>query len=219
MSRDFRRVWAALAITLAVCSRPRETGRALSPDGERGETRPAAGSSTSELSIAFAGDTMLARGVDELIRERGPRYIWGNALSLIRAPHLTLVNLECVIATSGTPFVPPRVFYFRAAPPAIDALLAAGIDYVSIANNHAMDYEAPALLETLERLDRAGIAHAGAGRNLEQAERPALLRAGSQVVGVVSFADHFSFYGASATKPGTNFISITTEGADFDRVR
>src|SRR5262245_3377351 len=98
MSGDPRRAWLAIVITLAACSRPHEPERALSPD----HGRAAIGS--AELSIAFAGDTMLARGVDELIREHGPRYIWGNALSLIQSADLTLVNLECVIATSGTPF-------------------------------------------------------------------------------------------------------------------
>jgi poly-gamma-glutamate synthesis protein (capsule biosynthesis protein) len=162
---------------------------------------------------------MLARLVDATLSRRGPEYVWGDVLPLLASADLCLVNLECVIAESGAPFVPKRVFYFRAGPRAIDALRVAGIDYVSLANNHAMDYQAPALLETLQRLDRARIAHAGAGASLAEAERPALLEAGGVKVAVVAFADHFDLYAASRNEPGTNVIQIATEGASFQRVR
>jgi poly-gamma-glutamate capsule biosynthesis protein CapA/YwtB (metallophosphatase superfamily) len=161
---------------------------------------------------------MLARLVSATIAVRGPCHVWGDVLPLLRSADLTLVNLECVIATSGAKFLPRRVFYFRAVPEALQALSLAGIDYVSLANNHAMDYQAPALLETIRRLDAAGIAHAGAGPDLEQAEQPAMLSAGGVKVGVVSFADHFDLYVSTSTRAGTNVIGIETHGPDFARV-
>jgi poly-gamma-glutamate capsule biosynthesis protein CapA/YwtB (metallophosphatase superfamily) len=171
------------------------------------------------ITLALGGDVMLARYVDDVVQTKGPRHLWGDVLPLIQAADLALVNLECVIAESGEPFVPERVFYFRARPATIEALTLAGVDYVTLANNHTMDFQSPALLETIERLDESGIAHAGAGRNAEEASQAAMLEAGGINVGVVAFADHFQEYAATESGPGTNIIPITTDERHFHRVR
>ncbi|TEU22188.1 MAG: CapA family protein [Anaerolineales bacterium] len=171
------------------------------------------------ITLALAGDVMLGRLVNEAIRAKGPRYPWGDVLPLVREADLSLVNLECVIAESGEPFTPPRVFYFKADPEAIEVLTLAGIDYVTLSNNHALDFQAPALLETIRHLDEQGIAHAGAGRNAEEASQYALLEARGIQVGVVAFADHFQEYAATESRPGTNILPITLDERHFHRVR
>lgn len=100
-----------------------------------------------------------------------------------------------------------------------EALAAAGIDYVSMANNHAMDFRAEALLETIRHLDRHGIAHAGAGASLVEAAKPALIEAAELKVGIVAFADHFQEYAADADSPGTNVIEIDCGDRTMGRVR
>jgi len=174
---------------------------------------------SAQITLAFGGDVMLGRLVNEAIFFKGASYPWGDALSLLQEADLTLVNLECVIAESGEEFQPPRAFYFRAHPRAIETLTSAGIDYVTLSNNHAMDFRAPALMETIALLDEHGIAHAGAGANLEEASRPALLEARGIKVGVVAFADHFVEYGATEDTPGTNIIPISLEEEHFRRVK
>ena len=171
------------------------------------------------VTLAFGGDVMLARLVTRTLAEEGPRYVWGDVAPLLRDADLALVNLECCIAESGAPFQPRRVFYFRAAPVAIDALTLAGIDYVSLANNHAMDYEAPALLETIRRLDAAGIAHAGAGADPAAAARPAFLEAHGLRIGVVACADHFREYAAGPSAPGTHLVTVSTAEKHLAPVR
>ncbi len=170
------------------------------------------------ITLALAGDVMLGREVNEMILVNGPLYPWGDLLPLVRTADLFLINLECVIADSGDPFLPPRVFYFRADSRAIEVLTAAGVDYVTLSNNHAMDFQGPALLETIQHLDEHRIAHAGAGRNPEEASRFALLEAEGFKVGVVAFADHFREYAATEVSPGTNVIPITVEEPYFSRV-
>jgi poly-gamma-glutamate capsule biosynthesis protein CapA/YwtB (metallophosphatase superfamily) len=172
----------------------------------------------SRIVIGFAGDVMLGRLVNQVIQEKGRRYIWGDVLSLLHEPDLALANLECVIAESGEPFYPPRVFYFRALPQAMETLSIAGIDYVSLANNHAMDFRGPALLETIQHLDKHGIAHAGAGKNLSEASKPAVVEARGIKIGVVAFADHYREYGAGTNSPGTNIIRISLKKDNFRRV-
>jgi poly-gamma-glutamate synthesis protein (capsule biosynthesis protein) len=187
---------------------------APSPTSTRGTPEGGA----EAITLALAGDVMLARLVNEAIRANGPLYPWGDVLPLVREADLSLVNLECVIAESGKPFEPPRVFYFRADPEAIEVLALAGVDYVTVSNNHAMDYQGEALLESLGHLDEHDIAHAGAGGNLEEAAQFALLEARGIKVGVVAFADHFREYAATETSPGTNVIPITLEKPHFSRV-
>ncbi|MFQ6016099.1 MAG: CapA family protein [Anaerolineae bacterium] len=176
------------------------------------------GGAEEEITLALAGDVMLGRWVNAMILMNGPLYPWGDLLPLVQTADLFLINLECVIAESGEPFLPPRVFYFKADSKAIEVLTRAGVDYVTLSNNHAMDFQGPALLETIEHLDEHGIAHAGAGRNLEEASRFALLEAKGVKVGVVAFADHFREYAATEVSPGTNIIPITVEEPYFSRV-
>ena len=170
-------------------------------------------------TLALTGDVMLGRLMNDVLAERGTLYPWGDTLSLLRGADLALINLECVIATTGRPWDRwPKVFHFRAGPLAIDALLEAGVDFVSLANNHVLDYEEDALLEMLERLDTAGIARAGAGRDLAEASRPALLEANGLKVGVLAFTDNESGWAATEGRPGTNSLPATTDPEHFQRV-
>lgn len=157
---------------------------------------------------------MLGRGIDGTVRQRGAHYIWGNVLPLLREADAAFVNLECVISEPEERF-PNRVFYFRASPETGRALDEAGIDYVSLANNHAMDFRARGLIKTISHLDRMGIAHAGAGHDLEAAATPAFLDVSGIKIGVVAFADHFREYAASHDSPGINWIELK----NFARVR
>lgn len=172
------------------------------------------------LTIALVGDVMLGRLMNDVIHTNGPLYPWGNTLPLLREADLTVINLECVIAADGRPWTrTPKVFHFRADPEAIEVLKAAGIDYVSLANNHSLDFEEVALLEMLRRLDDAGIAHSGAGRNLEEAQRPAWLRAKGRRIAVLSFTDNEPAWAATSTSPGVNFIPIDRRGTRLARFK
>src|SRR2546426_4444442 len=68
--------------------------------------------------IGLAGDVMLGRLVDGHVLANSaasPGYVWGNTLPVWRQMDLRMVNLECVIATAGEPWV-PKTFHFRAGP-------------------------------------------------------------------------------------------------------
>lgn len=179
-----------------------------------------ANSSERHVTLALTGDVMLGRLMNAVLHERGPRYPWGNTLPLLRNADLTLMNLECVIATSGRPWDRwPKAFHFRADPVALEALLQAGTDFVSLANNHVLDYQEEALLEMLDRLDASGIAHAGAGRNLAEAAQPAILESHSLRIAVLAFTDNEPGWAATEDRPGINYQPVTTVGRCFDRVR
>jgi poly-gamma-glutamate capsule biosynthesis protein CapA/YwtB (metallophosphatase superfamily) len=171
-------------------------------------------------TLAMAGDVMLGRGVDESLRTFGPAHPWGDLRPWLEEADLTVVNLECVIARGGRPWSRwPKVFHFRADPVAVEALRQAGVDCVTLANNHVLDYEEEALLEMLDLLHQGGIAFTGAGRDLEEARRPALLSARGVRVGVVAFTDNEPGWAARSGVPGTNYLPIAHEEQALSPVR
>jgi poly-gamma-glutamate synthesis protein (capsule biosynthesis protein) len=104
---------------------------------------------------------MLARSVADFVTEDDPGAPFEHVRPLLEGADIAVVNLECAVSDVGAP--EPKAYTFRAPPLAAKGLAAAGIDAVALANNHAGDYGMAALLDTLTRLDAAGVASAGAG--------------------------------------------------------
>ncbi|HYF93711.1 MAG TPA: CapA family protein [Symbiobacteriaceae bacterium] len=144
-------------------------------------------------TLSVAGDFMLARGVARAMRENGTLYPVLKAKDHLAAADLTFVNLESPIGVKGTP-LPGKQIWFRAAPEAMEILKAAGIDGVTVANNHILDYDTESFLETLDGLQQAGIKYVGGGRNIAEARKPMVLEAkGVKIafLGYSQFADLF----------------------------
>ena len=164
------------------------------------------------LRLGFTGDVMLGRLVDQYQRNRPPEAVWGELLDRLQSLCGLFVNLECCLSTRGQQWTRTyRPFHFRADPEwAIPALRAAGVDWVALANNHVLDYGPTALEDTLEHLDRADIAHAGAGRTIEEASEPSFVEVadGELTVGLVSFTDNTPEYAAGTDAPGTAHVEI-----------
>src|SRR5215216_414235 len=172
------------------------------------------------ITLAFAGDVMLGRGVDAALEGMRPEEPWGDALPLLDAADLRLINLECAITSHVNPWNrTPKTFHFRADPSrAVGVLRAARIDACSLANNHTLDFEERGLLDTLEHLDAAAIRHAGAGRDENEAARPAHLPAGVARVALVAFTDNEPPFAAGPDRPGTNYLPTSLEPEVLDRV-
>jgi poly-gamma-glutamate synthesis protein (capsule biosynthesis protein) len=156
------------------------------------------------VRLALAGDTMLGRGVARVL-ERGqpPESLVEPALAEItRAADLFVLNLECCISERGAPV--PKTFNFRAPPSAIATLLHLGVDCVTLANNHALDYGENPLLDTFEHLRAADIAWAGAGRNEEEAWARVTVRG----LPIVACCDHMPGFAAGPERPGIAYADL-----------
>jgi poly-gamma-glutamate capsule biosynthesis protein CapA/YwtB (metallophosphatase superfamily) len=161
--------------------------------------------------LALAGDTMLGRGVADKLRSSPPDSLF--APEVVAAAHeadLFILNLECCISERGSAWPDPgKPFFFRAPPVAVDVLKLLGVDCVTLANNHALDYCEEALLDTFEYLDAGGIRWVGAGRNVEEARAPVVLDAGNGFrLGVVAFTDHPAYFAAGPDKPGVAYADV-----------
>ena len=162
------------------------------------------------MRLALAGDTMLGRGVAERLREAPAESLFApEVVEAVRAADLCIVNLECCISEGGAP-VPGRAFHFRAPPMAGEALAHLGVDCVTLANNHALDFGPEALLHTFEHLRSAGIRWVGAGPEQEHARLPAVLEAAGERLRVVAFADHPAEYAAATARPGIAFVDLAS---------
>ncbi len=161
-------------------------------------------------TLALAGDTMLGRGVADVLSAdpRAALVATEVAEQLGRADAFVL-NLECCISERGEQFADPsKPFFFRAPPVAAERLAELGVDAVTLANNHALDYGADALLDTLSLLEAAGIRAVGAGENERLARAPCRLRCGELAVRVVAFSDHPSAFAATQGRPGVAFADL-----------
>ena len=156
------------------------------------------------LTLALAGDTMLGRGVGDTIAGRRAAALFApEVVELTRAADLFVCNLECCISARGEPFPDPRKpFFFRAPPVAAEVLADLGVSCVTLANNHALDFGAAALLDTLEHLEAAGVLWVGAGADETAARAPRHLEAAGIRIRVVAVTDHPAAYAAAPGRPG-----------------
>ncbi|HEY6654248.1 MAG TPA: CapA family protein [Solirubrobacterales bacterium] len=158
-------------------------------------------------AIGLLGDVMLGRSVGEHLREAPAEELWSDELrSLCASLDLMICNLECSVSERGerTRRIPGKPFFFRAPPSAVTALEAIKVRAVSLANNHALDYEEDALIDTRRLLADSGVVAAGEGQGVEAARRPAVVEAGGHRVGLLCVSDHPLEY---AARPGRNGIA------------
>lgn len=171
-------------------------------------------------SLLLGGDVMLGRNVGEKIEQMGPDYPLGGVAHIVERADLAIVNLECAITSSRDRWSgAPKAFYFGAPPEAVDTLLQAGVDMVSLANNHVLDFGCDGLEETLGRLEGVGIVHAGAGKNDTEAARPVCAERKGIGFGMMAYCDHQDDFAAGPETPGINYIDLSEEQAALDRFR
>ncbi len=168
--------------------------------------------------LALTGDVMLGRNMNLAIQRYGASYPWGDVLDITKQADLRLINLECCITSHTITTTVPKVFHFRCEPENIEVLKTASIDFVSLANNHSLDFGEEGLLETIELLDHNGISHAGAGKDIVEASRPVFLQKGGMRLGVVSFTDNEPEWKATENSPGINYIPIILEETCLSKV-
>ena len=129
---------------------------------------PVMASALGYVELAEAKNGPIPRPVDW-------SYVWGDLQGELERwrPVLRIANLETAVTRSEAWL--PKGINYRMSPGNVPVLQAIRLDAVALANNHVLDWGRQGLLDTLAHLRAAGIATAGAGRDLEEAEAPAIL--------------------------------------------
>lgn len=140
-------------------------------------------------------------------------YIWGQALEELERvkPQVRIINLETAV-TASEEYWRGKGINYRMHPDNIRCLSTAGVDICSLANNHILDWGYSGLAETLRTLERQRIGFAGAGLNLQEAERPVSIQVPDKGRVVL-----FAFCTVSSGVPSAWTASATTPGVALIR--
>jgi poly-gamma-glutamate synthesis protein (capsule biosynthesis protein) len=148
-------------------------------------------------------------------------YVWGDALDELerRSPDVRIINLETAVTRADRP--EPKGINYRMNPANLPCLHAAGFNCCVLANNHALDWGREGLLETIEALRHAGISITGAGRNLNEAEAPAIVDVPGKGRVLVYAVAHGSSgvpsdWAAGLHDPGTSLIETLSDAVATD---
>jgi poly-gamma-glutamate synthesis protein (capsule biosynthesis protein) len=156
----------------------------------------------SAIEFTFTGDLVLD--------EPAPDHWLGGIAAATRAADVTIGHLEVPHTRRGIEMV-GDVPAPAAEPAHLAALKRAGFAAVTLAGNHIADCGAPGIADTRTELARLGIAHGGAGANIDEARLPALVRAGGRRIAVLSYNCVGPENGwAAADRAGCAYVRIET---------
>jgi len=157
------------------------------------------------VRIVFAGDFLPAASAEPAIEAHGYGHLFAGVKHILDSADALVLNLETPLSALGQA-LEGKEYTFRAPPAAAIGMAEAGVRAVWLANNHILDFGVEALLETIGHLEKAGIAHAGAGCDVSAAACPAVLSFPGAKVSLLSFSNTFpDSYWAQADRPGTFF--------------
>ncbi len=154
------------------------------------------------VSFASTGDVIFGREVGTYVDMNGGASAMANVADQLAAADVTIANLEAPLTNDESEALWEKDVLLMSRPEGIESLVASDVTFVSLANNHSMDYGAVGLKDTIDALDTAGILHAGAGMTEEAAGEVARVDVNGVSVAFLSWTDiipeNFMAYGDGA---------------------
>ena len=170
---------------------------------EAGEEKPAAGS--SDIVMLFAGDVYFSEHVLSAYDSAGG--IHGVLDEGIRAEidgaHIFMVNQEFPFTVRGAA-ASDKQFTFRVPESRVSILQEMGVDVVTLANNHILDFGVDGLLDSCRALEEAGISYVGGGEDLEEASALKTMVIGQKTIGFLGVSRVYmsADWAAGSSHPG-----------------
>lgn len=152
------------------------------PDVDDGDAAPAP---RGRLVVHHVGDVSLDPDYHPTLRPLGYDAVWDGVRDTFAQADLVLANLECAPTRDGVP--QPKQFVFRCELDALPAMREAGVDVVSLANNHSGDYGVPAMVESVGNVEAAGIVAVGVGADEAEAYTPRIVEVAGWRVAILGF--------------------------------
>jgi len=187
---------------------PHPSGSAATQASASAAAQASASAAAGTLTLAFAGDVHFTGRTAGLLND--PATAFGPVSAVLRAADFTAVNLETAVTSRGTP--QPKTYHFRTVPAAFTALRDAGVDLVTMANNHVLDYGRAGLADTLAAARAKRFPYVGIGKDAAAAWAPYVTTVNGTriaVIGVSQVAELASSWVATARRPGeANVIDL-----------
>ena len=171
------------------------------------------------VTLLFGGDLFLTDLLQSKYRQQGISAAASEGLlSILRGADLLMLNQEFPFGTTGEP-MEEKQYTFRVDPGYVSVLTDLGVDIVTLANNHMLDFGRGPLTETLAALDGAGIAHVGAGENLEEAKALKTFEIGGKTIGFLGASRVIPEYSWNASADGSGLFTTYDAKALVEEIR
>ncbi|MFG6147853.1 CapA family protein [Halobacillus sp. B23F22_1] len=138
------------------------------------------------IELVATGDVMFEWSLEQTIEEKGPQYPFEQVSEQITSADYAITNLETAVTDKGVK--EEKVYNFRTDPENLEGLVRAGFDFVSLANNHTLDYGREGLLDTLSYLHTYNLDYAGAGHNEKEAYQFHTIELNGKTVSLLAFS-------------------------------
>ncbi|PKM89196.1 capsular biosynthesis protein [Candidatus Falkowbacteria bacterium HGW-Falkowbacteria-2] len=173
-----------------------------------------------EIVLMFGGDVMLSRTVNAKMSAYND-YTWPfkEIASTTSRADITIVNLESPFLKDANYQVLTGSFSFKANPEAVEGMKLAGIDVVSLANNHMLNAGQKGLGDTLSILKEVGMLSAGAGMNEVEARMGAVIEKGDWKIAFLAYAYPNDNSVATASRPGIATLDLENLKEDITAIR
>ncbi len=146
------------------------------------------------IDLLFMGDMMLGRGVAQVVKKQANNYRFPlmQVAQLLKSADFAVANLESPLAAGTGKRLPGKRYVFNASAAAIEALTSAGIDAVSFANNHSLDYGGEAAAQTVANLEKGNVQVAGVQTGPEEeSQTPVILEKDGTRIALLAYTDIF----------------------------
>jgi poly-gamma-glutamate capsule biosynthesis protein CapA/YwtB (metallophosphatase superfamily) len=171
--------------------------------------------------VLAVGDIMLTGSAKSLLQARGYDLPFQDKslARLITSADVAFANLEYPITMKGIRYT-DKEYTFRGDPESLSAIRKAGFDFLSLANNHIMDYGEKGLLDTIRLCRKNRLSFAGAGSDLASASGLAVIKNRGVRYGLLAYSLTFpEEFWATPLKPGTAHPDWAQMGQDIRDAR
>lgn len=172
------------------------------------------------VKLMFGGDVMLSRVVNQKTIKSG-NWAWPfqKIASTTAQADLFIINLESPFTIGGNHLVKTGSFSFNADPLSIAGLKLAGVDAVSLANNHTINQGKRGIADTQKLLTENSINFAGAGLNEAEAHAPIIKEISGTKIGMLAYAYPDDYSVASANTAGLAGMNINKMQQDVQNLK
>lgn len=140
----------------------------------------------AETTLIFAGDVLLSSYVlNNYERDGITGVVAQELLDEMDRADIFMINQEFPFSSRGVQ-APDKQFTFRAEPSYIKIFQEMGVDIVTLANNHSLDYGAEALMDSIQTVSEAGIEHVGAGSIADEAQKEVVFERNGYKIGFLA---------------------------------
>jgi gamma-polyglutamate biosynthesis protein CapA len=143
---------------------------------------------TDEVTLVFVGDIMLSRNIGKIMATQSNwNYFFEPVAEYLQTADLAFGNFENPMSERGIKV--GSIYSFRVDPRAVEGLVFAGFDVVSLANNHIWDYGREAFDDTRKILTDNGISYVGAGNDYAEAHTPVVKEVNGTKIAYLAYTD------------------------------